>query len=89
MHMHSFSCHMHACSLFFWPYFFCQLTVFFSHNKSVNSNFSLDFSYQRIGQGIDDMILSSKIPAADQSYEPKEAIHFSCEISLIQRSPNI
>jgi hypothetical protein len=26
------------------PYFFCQPTVFFSHDKSMNSNFSHDFS---------------------------------------------
>jgi hypothetical protein len=31
------------------PYFFSQRTVFFSHNKSVNSTFSRGFSAKRTG----------------------------------------
>jgi hypothetical protein len=43
-------CLEYLCSLFtslFSHTFFCQSIVFFSHNKSANSNFSHDFSDQR------------------------------------------
>jgi hypothetical protein len=39
------------------PYFFCQLTVFFSYNKLANNTFSYDFSDMRIQGQANSIIL--------------------------------
>ena len=41
------------------PYFFSQLTVFFSHNKSANGTFSHGLSAKRTGQIKDATVLFS------------------------------